>query len=785
MQSALFDIINEDGGQFPEIETKFSFEPFLNYLKERTRNEISIKKNFFENVLHEFKLIFEVHGTVNEENIVHFEPVFRLIHASLNPPLVEEEEAYWAIGFPIGQKICFGTDKFYELQKQHVCQDQLRISQNPLDSSDKTNMLYAFILERLYGINPAKHLELIHSFEDATSGLQKYYRIHIDHSFVDVNVTGELPIIDRSKIRDEFSKTLNFEIIKSILPLDQIRLDGFSILTVTDVTAQQALENIKNMIIRGVENSDSYGHVIQALKILAGSADIEFSLLPFLRLNAQVVFDFKNKKNSIIYSLFQNNKMSEDHIQEILDQFIKQPQILVFSNDQSPEDKNIQFFWDKLKELDVVNYALIPIAHNKELVGVIEVFTKKKVVLDEQVLARIFSASTLLAQLLKDEIVDFETKINEVIKDKFTSLQSAVQWKFNKEAWTYLQQLEEGKPRPIIGDIKFEQVYPLYGAVDIRNSTIERNKAVYQDMVVHLELLEKLLVRLKDLHSIVILDEMIFNCRRWLQEINEEMMDSFQIQVNEFFNQNVPEVLTYFTEYSKEAHTLINGYEKAVHPIEGIVYKNRNILENSIQLINSGISGYLELFDKELQSSYPCYFEKFRSDGVEYDIYIGQSIAPNKKFNEIYLKNIRLWQLTSMAAIGKITHSLLEQMGKHLLTTQLIFVNANLIDINFRTDEHRFDVEGSYNIRYQIIKRRIDKVTLKGTSERLTQPGKIAIVYFTKNDEKEYLGYIQYLQKNGTLLDDLEELELEELQGVKGLQALRVGINFTSYEAID
>jgi len=270
---------------------------------------------------------------------------------------------------------------------------------------------------------------------------------------------------------------------------------------------------------------------------------------------------------------------------------------------------------------------------------------------------------------------------------------------------------------------------------------------------------------------------MIFNCRRWLQEINEELMDSMQIQLNDFFNQNVAEVLTYFKENLKESHPIIAAYENAIHPLNGVVYKNRNVLEKSIRLINSGISGYLELFEKELQNSYPCYFEKFRSDGIEYDIYIGQSIAPDKKFNEIYLKNIRLWQLTSMAAIAKITHSLLDQMEKRLLTTQLIFVNATLIDINFRTDEHRFDVEGAYNIRYQIIKKRIDKVTIKGSNERLTQPGKIAIVYFTKREEKEYLGYIQYLQKSGSLLDDLEELELEELQGVKGLQALRIGIN--------
>ncbi len=44
----------------------------------------------------------------------------------------------------------------------------------------------------------------------------------------------------------------------------------------------------------------------------------------------------------------------------------------------------------------------------------------------------------------------------------------------------------------------------------------------------------------------------------------------------------------------------------------------------------------------EIQQAYPSYFEKFRTDGVEYDIYIGQSIAPDKPFSDIYLKNLRL-----------------------------------------------------------------------------------------------------------------------------------------------
>lgn len=61
-----------------------------------------------------------------------------------------------------------------------------------------------------------------------------------------------------------------------------IRMEGFSILSVTDITEQQALENIKNIIIKGIDEKDSYEHVITALKTLSGNSEIDFSLLPFL-----------------------------------------------------------------------------------------------------------------------------------------------------------------------------------------------------------------------------------------------------------------------------------------------------------------------------------------------------------------------------------------------------------------------------------------------------------------------------------------------------------------------
>jgi len=207
------------------------------------------------------------------------------------------------------------------------------------------------------------------------------------------------------------------------------------------------------------------------------------------------------------------------------------------------------------------------------------------------------------------------------------------------------------------------------------------------------------------------------------------------------------------------------------------IFRYRQEYEESVSKINEVVSVFLEKEEERIQKSYPHYFEKYRTDGIEYNIYIGQSISPNNPFNVLYLKNIRLWQLTSMAEAARITHQLLPSLKVPLQTTQLILIHSQPISISFRKDERKFDVEGSYNIRYEVIKKRLDKVRIKATEERLTQPGKIAIVYSNQKEVPEYLEYIEFLKNKNVLKPNVEFLELEELQGVTGMRAIRVDIN--------
>jgi len=65
---------------------------------------------------------------------------------------------------------------------------------------------------------------------------------------------------------------------------------------------------------------------------------------------------------------------------------------------------------------------------------------------------------------------------------------------------------------------------------------------------------------------------------------------------------------------------------------------------------------------------------------------------------------------------------------------------------------------------------------VEGTSDRVTQPGKIAIIYRQSPEGREYRGYTEYLQNLGYLTSEVKELDLDELQGVQGLRSLRVAV---------
>ena len=84
-----------------------------------------------------------------------------------------------------------------------------------------------------------------------------------------------------------------------------------------------------------------------------------------------------------------------------------------------------------------------------------------------------------------------------------------------------------------------------------------------------------------------------------------------------------------------------------------------------------------------------------------------------------------------------------------------------------------------------LFRSRIDKAVIKGTNERITKPGSIAIIYSQHEELLEYQKYIDYLISINYLTNKFESYELEDMQGVYGLKALRVEINLKGKEVKD
>ncbi len=764
-----------------ECKRKLSFRPFLNYIKNIRDKTSSHKKYYFSYVIEQFEKHPEFVEPADISKLKDYEELMQLIYNSLSSMVEDEEVNYWALATPLKPTIFYSTNAFFNLVANiasgEVCTNVATVGSVEVEGNP-VEFVYAVILEKYYGIPSFFGTEMVHALEDPATGLTHYYKVDIDIRFIEIHAEKELPEIKFDILKSgTYDKNEKLRWLHEVLPLGMFRFEGFGISTIKDVSVNYAIENIKNFILTHTlyQGDNYFSSVVHWLKIIVGNNDIEFGLLPALHVNKKLVFNDGLYVNSILVNAAKKSGMAEGNYLSLIDKYFNNPK-LVFFSEITEEEIEKHSYLKMLADDGIFSYALIPIYFGSSLVGVLEIYSKKEVVLNELMFTKLDPVVPLLSQLLKNGIHEFHDGIDRVIKDKFTSVQPSVQWKFNEAAWHYLRDKQFNEKNAEIEDIHFEYVFPLYGAVDIRNSTIERNNALNKDMETQFSLLIAMLEKLKKQSGFKLIDEKIFLAKKWLREIVDPEVFTQQININNFLENNISDFLLEFRNGNPWAIAIMDEYFNAIDEKKGAAFQNRRQLERSMSTVIGAVNNYLDKMQEEIQQAFPCYFEKFRTDGVEYDIYIGQSIAPDRPFSDIYLKNLRLMQLSSMASVVKLTAKTAEDLPVAVETTQLIFIHSQPIDIKFRKDEKRFDVEGTYNIRYQIVKKRIDKVMIKGSTERLTQPGKIALVYLNQQDANEYMGYIQYLQGQNILGNDLEELDLEELQGVNGLKALRVGV---------
>jgi hypothetical protein len=83
----------------------------------------------------------------------------------------------------------------------------------------------------------------------------------------------------------------------------------------------------------------------------------------------------------------------------------------------------------------------------------------------------------------------------------------------------------------------------------------------------------------------------------------------------------------------------------------------RKEVEDSLTMLNDLVAQILDTEEERTQKLIPHYFEKYKTDGVDYNLYIGQSLL-KRIFDPLFIKSAP-WQLVNMVKIARETHRLL------------------------------------------------------------------------------------------------------------------------------
>ena len=423
--------------------------------------------------------------------------------------------------------------------------------------------------------------------------------------------------------------------------------------------------------------------------------------------------------------------------------------------------------------------VLVPLlGRGRRVIGMIELASAQPYAFRNLVLYRIDALVPLFRQAMRRNRDEMEAKVQQVMRQTFTALDPSVEWRFVEAAAEIIERQQsdtDESGETVLPDIRFEKVWALYAQADIVSSSKLRNEAIREDLVIELTVAEQLLSESKVKQIYPLAGKLCYDIQELRELLDDAMSPADEQQVQDFIDfafQPMYEQLRGLPALSGVVGKYISTLA-AARP-QG---KTKRIgYEESVRAVTGMVTRVISKAQDRAQQIVPHYFSKYRTDGVEYNIYAGQSLLQDGKFSLVHLQNLRLWQLQTMIDVTKAVARLESRLPTPMLTAQLIFAFGSQITIQFRMDEKRFDVEGAYNVRYEIIKKRIDKALVRGTEERLTLANHIAIVYSHHSDEENYREMLEYLHGSGQLVGEVEQVELEPMQGVDGLSALRVRV---------
>jgi hypothetical protein len=767
-------ILNGEEVDFPAI-CKISFFKVIENLETQAKDKDDNIATFARNLLKEIEQYPLLREGFEDVNLIEeYRPIVNKICRTLFPESLLTNEIK-ALTPPFYFKSFYTSTRFSNI----FSDDDVQLLYLLKDIDADTYYMYSCysILGGYFGYPIKGNVPMKIELKDPKTGLNRYYRMAFNGDLMEFLPTPKSVDITQDDYIELINNFEDIDLWKKKFPPNSWIMRGVGVMNLMDVTIDQSLSSITSNLL--IKTPDSYNEIRDGIKNLYSNSNIEVGL---------VTFDdreFMQLERSDVESIILGENVTLD-CKELMCQYTFQHLIesklpLVVPDVDAFDRISKSALSRRLRELKIQSYIITPLIYDDELLGFIELASDVKYELNTVSLSRISSILPVLGMAAKKYKTDNQNLVEAIIQQECTTIHHSVKWRFEAEARKFLANKNSSK-EAVFNDIVFKDVYPLYGQIDIKNSSEKRNDAVKSDLVSQISQVRKIVKEALDSTGLLAYEELLYRLDAYKKEIKKGLSAGTEHRVVDFLRSDIYPVFDLIKEGSGHLEGLVTEYQKQLDVEHGTIYNDRKKYDDSVNILNSRLAEFLDKKQVEAQKIFPHYFERYKTDGIEYNMYIGGSISNKKRFDPVYLQNLRLWQLTVMCQMELEFKSIQSELATQIEVASLILVYNTPLAVHFRMDEKRFDVKGAYNARYEIIKKRVDKARIKGTEERITQPGHISIIYSQESDAAQYFKYLDFLHHKGYIKKEVEDLELEDLQGITGLKALRAKVDYSGME---
>ncbi|WP_313779364.1 GAF domain-containing protein [Flagellimonas onchidii] len=439
------------------------------------------------------------------------------------------------------------------------------------------------VLSFYYGYYMDFRRPLFYDIPDA-NGVMRHYRILYNADFMEIVPTENAKELSQADVDELLENFDNVDLWKEKIPPNSFISKGFVISNMFDVTAEHSISEIKSTLIgsskRANENfMDSFQETFRSLfnlrKINVGFAGYDTNTNRFLKIYGKGIESYilKGKEmescDEMLCSYSHKKLFKENTYFAIsnVEKYYKR------SNGEQP--------YKNLHEQGIKSAILAPIASDGNLLGVLELVSTTVNELNSVNANKLEDVMPFIVSAVLRSIEEEENLIDAIIQHECTTVHSSVYWKFQEEAKRFMGDELVGN-QPVFKEIVFKDVYPLYGQIDIKESSKQRNLSIQRDLMIQLSEINGVLEVAFKKFKLPIYEELMFRVNTYLEEVKEALYTHTEQAIFDFVKEEIAPVFKHLKSENKVMQGLVENYEAQIDESTESYYDHRKNYDNIV-----------------------------------------------------------------------------------------------------------------------------------------------------------------------------------------------------------